>query len=119
MHRFMVKIKTAAIFKGIHEMQKSTPNEENFAKNHAWETRGSCVNQVQINHDAAHMAVGGLLTKGWGTNGRPSPHPVPPWEKGRPNNGHGRTPSPAASACGCGHAEMQARQSELAGTGLG
>ena len=32
MHRFMVKIETAGIFKGIFEMRKSTRNEENFAK---------------------------------------------------------------------------------------
>ena len=32
MHRFMVKIETAGIFKGIFEMQKLAQNEENFAK---------------------------------------------------------------------------------------
>ena len=41
MHRFMVKIETAGIFKGVFEIQKSTRNEENFAKIRAWETRGS------------------------------------------------------------------------------
>jgi hypothetical protein len=35
MHRFMVKIKTATIFKGILETWNSTRNAKNFAKSGA------------------------------------------------------------------------------------
>jgi hypothetical protein len=53
MHRFMVKIETAGIFKGVFETRKSTRIEQNFAEFRVWETRGCCVNHVPINHDAA------------------------------------------------------------------
>ena len=49
----------------------------------------------------------------------PSPCPSPHGRGDALTTAAAGTPSPAASACGCGHAEMQARQGELAGRGLG
>jgi hypothetical protein len=51
MHRIMVKITNANIFKGISQTQKSRENTQNFAKIQQKATCGSAVYHPHINHD--------------------------------------------------------------------
>jgi hypothetical protein len=57
MHRFMVKIKPASIFKGILESWNSTRNGENFAKMRAKRASVAHVYHAGINHAAPPTAL--------------------------------------------------------------
>jgi hypothetical protein len=61
MHRFMVKIKTADIFKGIFETWNSTRNAKNFAKSGAKKIGTARVYYPSIYHDGALRGANGLL----------------------------------------------------------
>ncbi len=53
MHRFMVNMKTARIFKGIPESWNPAKNAEKFAKMRWLKGGGVAVNQARVYHDAA------------------------------------------------------------------
>jgi hypothetical protein len=61
MHRFMVKIKTAGIFKGILETWNSTRNTKNFAESGAKKIWAARVYHPRIYHDRAVGGANGLL----------------------------------------------------------
>jgi hypothetical protein len=57
MHRFLVNIKSADIFKGILQAWKSTQNAENFAEMRTKFTWAAQVNHTGINHAAPPARV--------------------------------------------------------------
>jgi hypothetical protein len=61
MRRFMVKIKTADIFKGILETWNSTRNPKNFAESGAKKIWAARVYHPRIYHDGAIGGANGLL----------------------------------------------------------
>jgi hypothetical protein len=61
MHGFMVKIKTAGIFKGILETWNSTRNPKNFAESGAKKIWRARVYHPRIYHDGAIGGANGLL----------------------------------------------------------
>jgi hypothetical protein len=58
----MVNERTAGIFKGIFETQKSTRNGKNFAEMRALRTWGTAVYPVRVNHIGAQGDANGFLT---------------------------------------------------------
>jgi hypothetical protein len=65
MHQIMVNIKTAGIFKGIFEIQKSTRSAKNFAEIRVLATWGSRVYHAGIYHDAPAAGLYVALTRRW------------------------------------------------------
>jgi hypothetical protein len=63
MHRFMVNLQPAFIFKGIFEIQKSTRNGKNNAKIRALATWRFGVYHGQINHGRALRDTNDALTR--------------------------------------------------------
>ena len=85
MHRIVVNLRTANIFKRIFETHNSTQNEEKNAENRAWETRLPGVYHACVNYDAAPGRIYGMfrsvqgaagIRKGGPGGGRACRHPA-------------------------------------------
>ena len=61
MHRIVVNLRTANVFNGFFETQKSTQKGEKNAKFRACKTRLRRVYHVGINHDAALGRIYGMF----------------------------------------------------------